>query len=413
MTWWRSSAALASALLLLTAACGGDEAAAGGGGQGAAASGGAGGAEVGSQRIRLGQFNLREMSTDKLVDPADEQANAAAEILARFAPDIVSVNELQFDLQDTPTPGMPGASPATARGSFDVEGADNARRLAERIAAAGGADIYPHTLLFFGNSGLWWEGDTLGEDWYLLRGWGEFRGRFNTAVLSRFPILVDQVRVITELAWQDVPGNCIAQMESEIGIGVPAGFPLFEKALHIVPIQIGDQVLDLILHHPVTPAFDPINPYRNHDELLALRLLLDGELPGEAPLSADAKFVILGDLNADPDDGDGIPGSIQQILDHPSVVSSFPAGSGTAGHNGQHNSYLSGCGRDDGSTVDDPTVKFQLQLDYILPSTTVGEPLESLLFFPDYQTAREDFDLACRASDHRFLYSDLAIGGSP
>ncbi|HZO17014.1 MAG TPA: endonuclease/exonuclease/phosphatase family protein, partial [Polyangiaceae bacterium] len=225
----------------------------------------------------------------------------------------------------------------------------------------------------------------------------------------RFPILAEQARIITDVAWEDLPENTIAQMKTETGIDVPPGFPIFEKGLHIIPVQVGDQVLYLVLLHTVSPAFDPINPYRNFDELRALRMFLDGELPGVEPLPVDAKFVVIGDLNADPDDGDGLPGAIEQIIDHPSVVAAFPSGAGTKGQNGQYNSYLSGCGLDNGTVVQDPTTKFQLQLDYILPSATIGQPLETFIFFPDFMTEREDFDLACRASDHRFLYADIEM----
>jgi hypothetical protein len=404
-----------AATILLAAACkvepvDTDDGPAEGGGGGSAGMGGAGGSggTAAPQTVRIGQFNLREMQSAKLMDAADEQATAAAAVLARFAPDIVSINELQFDMQGYPSAVSPGAPANTPHGGFNVAGAENARRLADRVAAAGGP-TYSDTLLTVGNSGYYWEGDTLGLDWYILRGWGEFPGRFNTAVLSRFPILVDEVRVISDIAWEDIPDNKIAQMKAEIGLDVPPGFPVFEKSLNIVPVQVGASKLYLVLLHPVTPAYDPINPYRNHDELRALRLFLDGELAGVEPLPAGAKFMIIGDLNADPDDGDRLPGAIAQVLSHPDVVNHFPAGSGTKGNNGQFNSYLGGCGLDDGSVVEDPTARFQLQLDYLLPSQSIGEPSDSLLFFPDYQTAREDFDLACRASDHRFLYVDVEL----
>jgi hypothetical protein len=393
-----------------------DDAAGGHGGAtsgagGAAASTGSsgGGAPPGTVRVRLAQFNLKELSTDKLLDPADEQASAAAQILARFDADIVSINEIQYDIQGIPSLTMPGVPAASAvPGGFDG-GADNARRLADRIAAAGVPEGYAHTLLTLGNSGFHWEGQG-GSQWFVLRGWGEFEGRFNTAVLSRYPILGDQVRIIHDFAWEDLPGNVIGQMQSEIGESVPAGFPLFEKSLNIVPLQIDDEVLYLVMFHPVAPAFNPINPYRNFDELQGLRLFLDGALPGVPGLPAGAKFVVVGDLNADPEDGDSFDTTISQILEHPLMAPPvFPAGAGTRGLNGQYNTYLSGCGNDDGSTVSNPTTRFQLQLDYILPSATVGAPLDSFLFFPDHVSERADFDLACSASDHRMLYFDLAI----
>jgi hypothetical protein len=269
--------------------------------------------------------------------------------------------------------------------------------------------IYPETIHGVGNSGFFWEGDDLGEYFYQLRGWGEFEGRFNTAVISRFPILRDQARIVTDVAWEDLPDNKIALMKQQTNIDVPAGFPLFEKGLHVVPVQIGAQVLHLVLLHTVSPAFDPINPYRNYDELRGLKLFLDGQLPGVEPLPPEAKFIVIGDLNADPDDGDGLSGAIQQVLEHPSLVAWMPEGAGTKGNNGKYNTYLSGCGNDDGMIPPDPTLKFQMQLDYMLPSSTVGQPLGGEIFFPDFETDKDAYDLACNASDHRLLSMELEL----
>jgi len=361
--------------------------------------------------LRYGHFNIKELSTDKLLDDADQQVNAAAEVIARFNPDIVDINELQYDIEGLPTGDMPGAAYPVEPGGIDG-GAENAQRLADRIAAANPDATYDHVLITVGNSGMWWD-DTGDFDSWSLRGWGDWEGRFNTAVLSKFPILRDEVRVISDLAWEDLPDNQLADMEAEIGMVPPAGFPLFEKALIIVPVDLGTETLYLVLLHPVaSPSrFDVINPYRNYDELHALALFLDGTLPGVEPLPAGAKFIISGDLNADPDssDSDGIAGAAQLVTEHPSVVAVFPEGAGTEGRNGEYNTYMSGCGNDDGETVEDPRDAFQLQLDYILPSVTIGEPIDQAIFFPDFQSAREDFDLACYASDHRFLWADLDL----
>jgi hypothetical protein len=357
--------------------------------------------------LRVAQFNLREMSTAKIVAASDAQVTAAAEVIARFAPDIVSINELQYDMVNVPTSGLPGAPYAKA-GGFQG-GAENAVRLAAHVTKAAADVTYPHTLITRGNSGYYWEGDDLGQSSYVLRGWGEWPGRFNTAVLSRYPILENEVRVIHDIPWKSLPETSIDKMKQAEGIDVPDGFPIFEKSLNIVPVDLGDRVLYLVLLHTVSPAFDPINPYRNFDELRALRLFLDGALPGVEPLSADARFVILGDLNADPDDGDGLAGAIEQLVNHPSVVAWYPAGHGTKGANGQLNTYVSGCGKDDGTTVTDPTKKFQMQLDYILPGKTIGQPKAGEVFWPDHVASPEDWALRCTASDHALLYADLEL----
>jgi hypothetical protein len=369
--------------------------------------GGGGGGASDPLAIRVGHFNIKEFSTAKLLDGSDQQASAAAEVIARHAADIVCINEIQYDMVNTPSQGMPGA-PFAQPGGFDG-GAENATRLADRVRGFDAAVDYTDRLITRGNSGFYWNGDDLGQSWYILRGWGEFAGRFNTAVLSRYPILRDQVRVITDVPWESLPENTIAQMERDLGFGVPPGFPIFEKSLNIVPVDLGEHgILYLVLLHTVSPAFDPINPYRNYDELRALRMFLDAELPGVEPLPEGARFMVIGDLNADPDDGDGLPGAIQQVLEHPSVVAWFPEGHGTKGDNGQYNTYLSGCGNDDGVVVN-PTQKFQMQLDYILPSQNIGEPSAGAIFWPDFMAEQDDFALRCYASDHSYMFADVTI----
>jgi len=374
---------------------------------GQAGSGGAGGeAPAHPATLRIGQFNLREMSTDKLVDPNDGQATAAATILGRFGPDIACINEMQYDIADVPSKGLPGAPASSKPGSFDG-GAENAQRLADRIAGIAPDVVYVDTVTTVGNSGFPFAG---GTGSFALRGWGEFEGRYNTAVLSRFPILKEQIRVIHDFPWEALPDNELAALKG-MGLEPPPGFPLFEKALLVIPVQVGDLVVHLVLLHPVPPAFEALNPYRNHDELHGLRLFLEGKLPGVDPLPDGARFVVVGDLNADPDgDGDGsLSGSIGPVVDSDLLNKFFPSGAGTKGKHAEHNTYLSGCGFDDGTTVSNPTTKYQLQIDYILPSKTFGMPTGGEVFFPDYLTKKDDFDLACHASDHRFVYEDIGL----
>jgi hypothetical protein len=44
-----------------------------------------------------------------------------------------------------------------------------------------------------------------------------------------------------------------------------------------------------------------------------------------------------------------------------------------------------------------------------LPSKTISKVVGGSIFFPDHLTARTDFDLACRASDHMALHIDLEL----
>lgn len=360
--------------------------------------------------LRIAQFNIRELSTAKLLDPKSTQVKAATEVIARFRSDILCLNEIQYDLAGVPDAGLPGDPGQPLPEAFAIDGdpAGNANRLASRIAEVAPDLAYDHTALFLGNSGVAFAGDT-DDELFQMRGFGEFPGRFNTAVLSRLPIRFDQIRVISDFPWRALPGNRIAEMEAALGITVPDDFPLFEKGLHIVPVELEDgDLLHLVLLHPVSSGFNDLNPFRNADELAALAMFLSGELPDVEPLPEDALFVVIGDLNSDPEDGES-PGSVEPVFGHERVVAHFPVGDGgEAGTNPEHNTFLSGCGREGQPIVTNPKSKLQLQLDYLLPSVTLGKPLASGVFWPHHKKAADDYALACRASDHRYVFIDVA-----
>ena len=93
--------------------------------------------------------------------------------------------------------------------------------------------------------------------------------------------------------------------------------------------------MHFLVSHPTPPVFDgpeDRNGLRNADEI---RFWADYVRPGGAAryiyddqgrrggLRAGARFVIAGDQNSDPLDGDSVPGAIQQLLEHPRVDASF------------------------------------------------------------------------------------------
>jgi hypothetical protein len=371
--------------------------------------GGGGKADDQTPKLRIAQFNIRELTTAKLLDAGHRQVNAAVEVITRFDADILSINEIQYDLVNVPVAGLPGAT-QVALGAVAVDGAPakNAARLADRIAAADGELDYKHTAMFLGNSGFAYTGDTGGHAELATRGFGEFPGRFNSALLSRYPIIKSGVRAIHDYRWRDLPGNRIAEIEATLGIAIPDDFPLFEKALFVVPVDVDGDVIYFVLAHPVSSGFSAMNPYRNHDELRAIALFLSGELPGVEPLPAGAHFVVVGDLNADPEDGDGDRAGIATLVDHPLVDAHFPIGrGGSAGTHPERNTFLSGCGRETGPIVTNPASKLQLQLDYLLTSATLGEVQASQVFWPHHTTDAPNYMLTCYASDHRYVWMDL------
>ena len=61
----------------------------------------------------------------------------------------------------------------------------------------------------------------------------------------------DEVRIITEFAWTDLPDSTVEELESEEGIVVPPGYPLLSKAIAVVPIDVDGTVVDIVALHTI------------------------------------------------------------------------------------------------------------------------------------------------------------------
>jgi hypothetical protein len=167
-------------------------------------------------------------------------------------------------------------------------------------------------------------------------GFGFFPGQFGMAVYSRYPIDYDSIRTFQFFLWKDMPG---AMLPDDPNTPAPADwyspaeldvFRLSSKSHWDIPIDIDHKVVHFLVSHPTPPVFDgpeDRNETRNFDEI---RFWADYILPSRSGYIYDdqgtyggmergAMFVIAGDQNSDPLDGDSIPGSIQQLLDHPLV----------------------------------------------------------------------------------------------
>ena len=380
-------------LLLACMACGDDRLLSDPGAGGSGVGGGGVGA---GPSLRVAQYNIYFLGTDLLQTDAD-QALAAAAVINRHDIDVQAINEFEYDLPNGSEP--PGS----------MDGGQNAQLFASKLVAGNTGAPYVHTLQIMTNQGHDWEGfDVASHDPYFeRRGLGSSPGPINYAVVSRYPILKEQVRVITEFAWTDLPDSLIPQIASDTGIQVPAGYPLFSKAVAIVPIQVDAEVVFLVMMHTIPPISHVLNPYRNHDELVAVRMLIEGTLPGVAALPEGARFVLLGDFNSDPDDGDSLEGSIQPLLSHPLLQPLQPEGAGTVGSHPERNTFEGACPASPPAPV--PGLASQFQLDYLLPSTTFAPALAGGVFFPDHQTEAADWELACSGSDHMLVWAELPL----
>lgn len=199
--------------------------------------------------------------------------------------------------------------------------------LAERLALLG--TPYAHRFALRPNTGtqtgldLDGDGHAGGPD--DAQGWGRFAGQGGMLILSRLPVDGEAVRDFSGFLWADLPGALLPQgMSPE----VRAVQRLSTTGHWEVPlITAGGGRLRLLAFHATPPVFDgpeDRNGRRNHDEAAFWLALLDGRLEGLAP--PEPPFLLIGDSNLDPMDGDGRPDAIRALLAHRALDDVPPRG---------------------------------------------------------------------------------------
>ena len=162
-----------------------------------------------------------------------------------------------------------------------------------------------------------------------------------------------------------------------------------------MPIRVGRKTVHLLASHPTPPTFDgpeDRNGRRNHDEI---RFWADYIIPSRSRYIYDDQgrtggltpgdpFVIAGDQNADPFDGDSVAGAIQQLLDHPLVntrvtPSSEGAVEQAALQGGANETHLGDPAFDTADFAD--TAPGNLRVDYVLPRKNL-RIIDAAVFWP-------------------------------
>jgi hypothetical protein len=381
----------------------------------------AGGSHV-RRSARFATFNasLNRAAEGELVadlsTPDDVQAQAVAEVIQRVRPDVLLINE------------------------FDFDPAGLAARLFQRnylsVGHNGAAPIsYRYRFVAPSNTGIPSEFDldnngTVGgpNDAF---GFGAYPGQFGMAVFSRYPILRDRVRTFQRFLWRDMPG---ALLPDDPATPAPADwyspeelavFRLSSKSHWDLPVLVGRKVIHTLVSHPTPPVFDgpeDRNGRRNHDEI---RLWSDYVLPSRSGylyddqgrrggLKAGARFVIMGDQNADPFDGDSVAGAAQQPLENPRVNTSVTptslGGPEQAVLQGGANLTHRGDPAFDTADFVDVPGPGNLRVDYVLPSKNL-RILAAGVFWP--LSSDPLFRLVgvfpFPTSDHRLVWVDVRV----
>ncbi len=262
-------------------------------------------------------------------------------------------------------------------------------------------------------------------------GFGFHPGQFGMLVLSKLPIDTKRVRTFQNFLWADMPDALLpidpATGESWYSEEELAVFRLSSKSHWDVPIKTDRGRVHFLVSHPTPPVFDgdeDRNGTRNHDEIRfwadyvsgwkASRYIHDdnGRRGG---LWWGSRFVIAGDQNADPNDGDSVPGAIDQLLDlrrvntkvTPSSEGAVEAATVQGADNDDH---LSDPAFDTADFGEAPFGPGNLRVDYVLPSRNMTIT-DAAVFWPTLDDPRSELTgtFPFPSSDHRLVWVDVKV----
>lgn len=286
----------------------------------------------------------------------DDQIEAVVANIVQVAPDILLLTAFDYDQQ---LHGLNAFSDALRQKGLD----------------------YPHAFALQPNNGIPTGLDLDGDGWKGepedKQGFAEFSGQGGMALLSRYPILVDQAADFTRLLWSDYRN--MAHPGQKQFLPIPSGsedvLRLSSSGHWDVPIALPDgKTLRILGFHAGTPAFDTelgTNAARNRDEVEFWTRYLNNDLPFEAPRQ---DFVLLGDANLDSHDGQGRREAIVELLAHPLLQDPKPTSNGAVvAAQSQGGANLKQVGDPALDTADwpDDIGPGNLRVDYVLPSANL------------------------------------------
>ena len=366
-----------------------------------------------SEPIRVATFNVSLYGKkageirNRLGRTGDQQAMRVAAIVQTVRPDVLLINELDFE---------PGGEVAKllAKNYFSVP--QNSADGNSKLQPMDYPYVYSPPTNTGVDSGLDINNDgqlsTPNDAW----GYGVYPGQYAFSVFSRYPIDIGRIRTFQKLRWSEFPGalrpvdpKTNQPFHSE---NVWNRLRLSSKNHVDVPIQLHSTVLHVLASHPTPPVFDgpeDRNGRRNHDEIDFWNhyisdpnadYLVDDK--GNAGgLKPNERFVVTGDLNCDPMDGSGRREAMLTLMKYTHAAS--PKSDGAKNDNLENQAAHSGDPANDTASFGN---NGNMRVDFVLPSRR-GLSLESSgVFWPPKSDPQHAW---LRASDHRLVWVDVKM----
>lgn len=359
--------------------------------------------------VRFATFNtsLNDDASGGLIarlEAGDANARKVAAIIQRVRPDVLLLNEFDFDPDER-------AANLFQQNYLGIGQADQP------------AIAYPYHFSAAVNtgvpSGLDLNGDGRSDGSDDAWGFGNHPGQYGMLILSRYPIDAAAIRTFQRLRWCELPG-ALAPVSPNTGNpfypdALWQQLRLSSKSHWDVPIATPLGSVHFLVSHPTPPVFDgpeDRNGRRNHDEIRLWAEYLSGTTQAwlqddqgrSGGLADDAAFVIAGDLNADPDDGDGYQHPVRLLLQHPRVNAQFvPQSPGAPEQAAAYGLPRRGDSR--AHTGNFGPRAGTLRIDYVLPSRQFSVR-DGGVFWPlPSQPGHHWID----ASDHHLVWLDLTL----
>ncbi|PVZ68414.1 endonuclease/exonuclease/phosphatase family protein [Pelagibaculum spongiae] len=369
---------------------------------------------VAFDRRKAGQLNKQ------LGKPYHPQIKKVAEIIQRVRPDILLLNEFDHDGVAKNTQGIK---------DFIANYLNVSQQPTDKECLP---IDYGYFYLAPTNTGLLAEVDinndgkiTLPGDGY---GFGDYHGQYGFVLLSRYPLDIKNARSFQQFLWKAMPDAALpvnADGSSYYSAEVLEQFRLSSKNHIDLPVNINGKTIHLLAMHPTPPIFqgaEQRSGRRNHDEIRLFADYIDHEKSaylvddaGQASgLADDQSFVLLGDFNADPVDGDSFQNSIMQLLQHPKINRSAALGELTPKSAGGGAAFAKSLPqlKHRGNPAHCSHI-FPLRLDYVLPSVDLNVLNSGVYWYPPehelgYLFSNQKLEQGKSvASDHRLVWLDI------
>lgn len=387
---------------------------------------------IASYNVSMNRPSAGELAED-LATGDDPQISLVAEAIQRARPEIVLLNEFDHVYDEF--------------GEFDrtatVQQIQDFLNNYLAVSQAAGVDPISYRYFYVApnntgvQSGFDLDNDGVVGDGGDGFGFGDFPGQFSQVLLSQHRILNGFARTFQLFRWVDMPGAFLPPDPNDTdGDGDLSSFytseeldifRLSSKSHWDIPVLVdGVGLVHILGSHPTPPVFDDgtaetypdpnvadWNGLRNHDEIRFWKDYINPQLGtyiyddreweaagGNPPanprggLRGRARFVIVGDQNADPVDGDATFNPIDLLLSDPRVDTSItPASPGAL-------EQVPG----DFNQRETKTASFNLRADYALPSVLGWDMAGAWVFWPELSDITADL---LGASDHRMVVIDM------